>query len=262
MSNARNKGIQICGGDYVVFLDADDWLDENAIENMISVSNINIDIVSARYFGDKRFENYEYYIYEPGSEDYIIKCLCTPTKRGNCTGNMYRTNFIKRNGIFFEQDLCHAEDSVFFTSLLVKSPVVVDLEKPVYHVYINPKSTTRNAKKDNTDDFCKAIGHIYELLSNQSKNVINAGYICALNQLLVILVNNEKNIFDQITFMKKAFQKKVFSKAIESVNISQLSGLMKYIFLLMKKKLFVLLALAVEYRRIINSHRRRAELND
>ena len=36
-SAARNAGLKICRGDYVFFLDSDDWLIPNCIEKLISI---------------------------------------------------------------------------------------------------------------------------------------------------------------------------------------------------------------------------------
>ena len=253
VSNARNKGIKEAHGEYLLFLDADDWLEETAVEILMIETKEGADIVSARYFGDKPFEKYQRKRYEPGSNEYFLKCLYTPTKRGNCTGNLYRTSFIKKNKIWFETNLAHAEDTVFFTALLLNKPIVVDLEKPVYHVVYNTESATRGGKKDNTDDFCKAIKKIYEMLSECSSEIKNAGYICALNQLLVIMVNNEKTISDQMMYMKEAFQKNEFSEAIKNLSVEPISGVMKIIFTLMKKRNYFLLAIAIKARALINS---------
>lgn len=49
-SSARNAGINIAKGDYITFVDSDDWIDPNAYKNLVSsaVEN-NLDIVGGGY---------------------------------------------------------------------------------------------------------------------------------------------------------------------------------------------------------------------
>ena len=256
VSNARNMGIDNCKGEFLFFLDADDWLEKDAIECMISLADEDVDLVSARYFGDKPFEDYYYYRYENDSEEYIVKCLCTPTKRGNCTGNLYRTEFIRKHGLRFSPELSHAEDSVFFTQLLVKQPVVIDMEKPVYHVFKNPASATRKAKHDNSPEFRKAIIELYKTVSECSDRIINSGYIFALNQLLVILVNSNKGFFELLKYVKSTLKQDVFAEAVQMADISEVDGAMKIVFTLMKNNMHLALTIVVEGRSYMNLRRR------
>ena len=250
VSNARNLGIECANGEFITFLDADDWLAEDAIERLMVLSEPDVDLISARYYDDKPFETYKSKKYEVGSEEYIQKCLYTPTRRGNVTGNLYRTEFIKSNNIRFDPDLSHAEDSVFFLSLLLKNPVVLDCEEPIYHVYINPESVTRKGNSDNVDEFRKAILKVYELLNGRSKALENSGYIFALNQLLVILVHGIKNdsLFSNIREIRRISEVDVFDKALKCSDISQVNKLHKIVMYALKKHLYLVVYMAIQIR--------------
>lgn len=43
-ANSRNLGIEICHGEYICFLDSDDWLDADSLEKTAAVLDSNIDI--------------------------------------------------------------------------------------------------------------------------------------------------------------------------------------------------------------------------
>lgn len=253
VSNARNKGIDEAKGEYLTFLDADDWLAPDAVEKMVEYMEPCVDIVSARYFGDKEYEDYNYCKYNPGEKRYILKCLYAPTKRGNSTSILYRSSFIKCCGIRFDPRLSHAEDSVFFFCLLMHKPVVVDLEEPVYHVFVNFDSTTRS--NINIHDFCLATERIYHILSDKDDDLKNGGYIFALNQLLVIMVHSGKKGKNLREYIRKVCSIDVFKRAIHNSDIRETEFAKRVLFNLMKKKSYTILALAISLRIAQNKRR-------
>ena len=256
VSNARNMGIDNSKGEFLTFLDADDWLADDAIEKMAAVIEEDVALVSARYFDDKPFENYSKMKYAAGAEEYILKCLYTPTKRGNAHGNLYRSSIIKENGIRFEPLLTNAEDSVFFFSFLMKKLVVVDLEEPVYHIYYNPESVTRTIKESAVYAFAESVSRVYDLLSGCSEQILNGGYIFALNQILVILVNSGMRGKNLRELIRRTCNEPVFQIARENVDLTVLRRPYRVVFGFIKKRRIIPLSVIVRMRSKRNSIRK------
>ena len=49
VSSARNSALQICHGKFLAFIDADDMMEENMIENMVRHMTGNVDLVCCGY---------------------------------------------------------------------------------------------------------------------------------------------------------------------------------------------------------------------
>ena len=46
VSNARNTGIDLAQGEYIYFIDSDDWIDTNYLEEMLTkIKEVNSDII-------------------------------------------------------------------------------------------------------------------------------------------------------------------------------------------------------------------------
>lgn len=113
---ARNKGLEIASGDYVTFIDADDWIDASYLSNFIKNMDVECDLLISGWREWCGFQNKEHvtekcdvsrasladYIFCAGHLDYFL---------GPC-GMLYRRKIIKNNQIIFP-DISYGEDTIF-----------------------------------------------------------------------------------------------------------------------------------------------------
>ena len=119
VSNARNVGIKKSKGEYIVFIDADDYINENYIKSLMVD---NYDLVVEGYckdFGDKK----EYIEINEGS--YSIKEIKKALKDKVITNifsvpylKLFKSNIIKENKLEFNINLSFGEDFEFILKYL------------------------------------------------------------------------------------------------------------------------------------------------
>ena len=151
VSASRNKGFEISSGEYIIFVDSDDWVSPDYIEklyNALIKESCDISVCSVlRAYGKKdkyRLHYLENKVYSD-LEDKIKICDVP-----NCCyvcGKMYKKEIIKdlrfKEGVFFE-------DVLWLPEALKKSPKLITVSDCIYYYRVNKNSIVRtipNAKK-------------------------------------------------------------------------------------------------------------------
>ena len=94
LSSARNSGLKVCRGDYIMFVDSDDWIEVDLIEKMVKVMRNNpVQLVTCgRCVTD---ENYQEKIISGKSEILSVKEVIKKSIFNNEIGIAAWENYIK-----------------------------------------------------------------------------------------------------------------------------------------------------------------------
>ncbi len=159
-ANARNLGISFAKGEYIGFLDSDDWVEVNAFEKLYYESKNNDIIMSPAivfnqaqnsynsndsYFSLNIIPNglfYRDFTYKD-CYDFIFRICVAPWNK------IYKRQFLIDNNILFPENLIF-EDNIFTIKALLKAKSIKVIKDSLFYYRVDNKSSTThsNGKSD------------------------------------------------------------------------------------------------------------------
>ncbi len=155
LSSARNTGLNASQGEYVIFLDSDDWLEPNALE--VIARNLKGEDVLC-FSGRRFFEQEESFCqpdqlkdcsYSSGMTYYNENALLHRDFAFVCVVlRAYKRSLLFTNNLFFKEGIFH-EDNLFTPQVcyFAKTIRVIDECLYDYRVRANSITTTTNPKR-------------------------------------------------------------------------------------------------------------------
>lgn len=154
-SSARNTGIDMISGDYVMFLDSDDYLESGAIARLSDIiSKTEADIIKFRYrlifpngtsrVAENQFEEYDV-IDKKDFRTKIYPYFMSGIRLNSMCVGIYRSNLIK--GHKFREDMQVAEDAVFALYAYTKASKAVIIPDILYNYYQTGEGLTGSGAK-------------------------------------------------------------------------------------------------------------------
>ena len=217
VSIARNKGIEMSTGEYIVFIDADDYLTEDYLKIMVNnIEKFGCDVCTCNYLKlyDKYIETTNYKNKKKINKKKYIKIISDEKKIGGFLWNkIYRSQIIKDNNLFFDKDICIMEDLLFNIKISSYINYAIHIDEKLY--YYRQRHNSAIGNKKNYNNFIPLEKIIEEL---QKKN----SYISNIYKLRYIFENEKCKILNIAPDINKEKHKRNLKKYI-SINTFLLS---------------------------------------
>ena len=168
---ARKSGIEIASGEYILFVDGDDWLELNACDRLYEIAtenNLDLIIYNAFWvYKDKKdsysiIKNKESIKLDPLKNLFLGKIIPA------MWGKLIKREFLNKFNIDYPNKISYGEDLATVSSLLINKPKIDILNECLYNYYQRENSIT-NMVSNKFLDIIEAINFIE--LQLKEKNI-------------------------------------------------------------------------------------------
>lgn len=151
LSDARNYGLERARGEYVYFMDSDDWIEPDLLEdNLKIIEQENLDLIIFGYIQDDenkegKVTNLKTFVPQNKTYHKSAKNLNIDNHLlgilGYAWNKIYRKDFLNKHHIRFKKGISLVEDILFNSEVYCKTNILRTVDKAYYH-YLNRPATT------------------------------------------------------------------------------------------------------------------------
>ena len=258
VSDTRNVGIEVSSGDFIMFVDSDDYIEKDMVEIMLEKAiETKADIVrcNANLFnisGAISHENLTFFSNKLFStkDDIIYKRFFSDEDALNCYTPLLLIN--KKVIVNFDTSLAFLEDMDFYLKLFLNSSSIYFIDKNLYNYRYNSNSSSKNISnvEYNIESVIKIAQKLKEKINNTKIKIndcsFNNRYFKLIMQKVELLTKHGK-----IKDICELLSNEVINNYFTSIKLSNISKAKKIQIYLIKHNHYRLFYLFTKLKLIL-----------
>lgn len=245
VSTARNLGLQNASGEWITFVDSDDYIENDYLYKLYKNLSTSELVVSAYIYEStkenviEKLSNENIIISSGNLNDLLMRgAFMTPICK------LFSRDIITNNNIKFDDKIHSGEDTLFVYTYLYYVTNVTTIENVLYHYCITGSGLSTKVLKLNEYNYM--LDSFYERLKYFEEKYVDYDmslrYVYIVFEIFLKLINNS-NSYSRNFFVRK----KTYKKILESKHFNYLLKDHKVLSKGVKRKIFDFLALKKQY---------------
>lgn len=220
LSSARNAALDIVSGEYIMFVDSDDWISEDSLEQLYEYIDADYDIINFKLSFVKENSKELVEMHNDIKDGYECDLLTYIDKLFLGELNFFICNKLYKKDLFNEvrfPDGRNYEDLATIYKLYFKAKKIIVTDHTLYYYWLgNSNSITSNSTVKNMTDYLLSTKEIYEVnknylqINNRDFSNVDTWYKMMIIQLLI---NYTKSTYKDDDLKKEILSELKNSKA-------------------------------------------------